>query len=393
MKYQYSVVLVMALLIINSGAFSQSPFGASEKKLEAGGYLKYMQSVNFIRGVDSMWVDNLLHNRLNFNWYPDANLKVNAEIRSRIFYGDLVRLIPGYIDMVDVYDDQFDLSLNVINGSNLVMHSMVDRLNVQWTKDKFELTAGRQRINWGINLAWNPNDIFNAYSFFDFDYEERPGTDGIRLRYYTGYASSVEVAANAAGTLEEWVAGGLWKFNRWNYDFQVLGGVMEGDAVAGGGWSGNIGQAGFKGEFSYFMPFLDKVVEKEVFTGSVAVDYMFDNSLYLYGSYLFNSGADAGTNPGFLNLTGDRLSAKNLLPFRHSIFAQGQYPVNPLLNAGLALMYFTGDNGGVFANPNLNLSLAENWDLDLIGQVYYARMNQQWRSLAKYMYWRVKWSF
>lgn len=363
------------------------------RKLDVNGYVKYMQSVNVVKGMDSLWIDNLFHNRVNFNWYPHENLKANLELRNRVFYGDLVRLIPGYINLVDVYNDYFDLSVNIADQSNMAIHSMIDRLYVQWTKDKFELTAGRQRINWGINTAWNPNDIFNAYSFFDFDYEERPGTDGIRLQYYTGYAASVELAAKIASRFEDWVAGGLWKFNRFNYDFQVLGGVMEGDFVAGGGWSGNITDAGFKGEFSYFQPIVDKRERKEVFTGSAAFDYMFSNSLYLNASYLFNSGAESGQNLDLFDFAGERLSAKNLLPFRHSFFLQGQYPFSPLVNAGLAAMYFPGKTGGIFANPNLSLSLAENWDLDLIGQIYYARMNHDWLSAAKYFYWRVKWSF
>lgn len=33
-------------------------------------------------------------------------------------------------------------------------------------------------------MAWNPNDWFNTYNYFDFDYEERPGTDAIRVRVY-----------------------------------------------------------------------------------------------------------------------------------------------------------------------------------------------------------------
>ena len=39
----------------------------------------------------------------------------------------------------------------------------------------FIATAGRQRINWGQTFVWNVNDVFNAYSYFDFDYKERPG--------------------------------------------------------------------------------------------------------------------------------------------------------------------------------------------------------------------------
>jgi hypothetical protein len=108
---------------------------------------------------------------------------------------------------------------------------------------------------------------------------------------------------------------------------------------------------------------------------------------------LFNSDSDPGTNLTLLDFSGDRLSAKNLLPLRHSMFIQGQYPVSPLVYAGMAVMYFPGENGGFFINPNMGFSLAENWDLDLIGQVYYAHLNERWQALVKYFYWRGEMEF
>jgi hypothetical protein len=382
----YSILLMFALS--TSESYSQTP----GEKWDSRGYIKFMQSINFVDGFDSLWVDNLFHNRLNFNWYPESNLRFTAEIRNRIFYGDLVRLIPNYGDLVDVYNDYFDLSV-LVDRSDLVFHSMIDRLYFQWTRNKFEMTAGRQRINWGINLAWNPNDIFNAYSFFDFDYEERPGTDGLRFQYHTGFASSFEVAANMAGHIEEWTAGALWKFNRWNYDLQFLGGIMEGDVVLGGGWSGNISGAGFRGEFSHFLPFHDSDWNSNIISAVAALDYMFPSTFYLYGSYLYNNGRERGSSLIDLGFTGERLSAKNLMPFRHSLFLQGQYTFHPLLNGRMAVMYFPVTNGGFFLNPNLSWSLAENWDLDLVGQIYYANLNNRIQALAKYLFWRVRWSF
>ena len=89
------------------------------------------------------------------------------------------------------------------DSSRWVFHIMLDRLYAEYTYKNFEAKVGRQRINWGINMAFNPNDIFNAFSYFDFDYEERPGSDAILLKYYTGIASSIEVAGKMADSLED----------------------------------------------------------------------------------------------------------------------------------------------------------------------------------------------
>ncbi|MCG8318265.1 MAG: hypothetical protein MI921_02070 [Cytophagales bacterium] len=58
-----------------------------------------------------------------------------------------------------------------------------------WRKGCYQV-IGKHRINWGKSYVWNPNDVFNAYSFFDFDYEERRGTDALLIKYTTSPFSS-----------------------------------------------------------------------------------------------------------------------------------------------------------------------------------------------------------
>ena len=115
--------------------------------------------------------------------------------------------------------------------------------------------AGRQRVNWGVNLVWNPNDVFNTFSYFDFDYEERPGTDAVRVQYYTGVTSSAELVYKMGKKCQRNGFGRLVSFHHnWNYDFQFLGGWVGTDFVAGTGWSGDIRGAGFRGEITQFVP-------------------------------------------------------------------------------------------------------------------------------------------
>jgi hypothetical protein len=219
------------------------------------GYMKDMASLTFLG--DSSLFQNLVHNRLNFAWYPNKEFTVFLEVRSRFLTGDYVRKIPGYATIVDSNNDYVDMSANMVESKSAIFNVMADRAYVQWTKNNWDIKAGRQRINWGVNLAWNPNDLFNAYSYFDFDYEERPGSDAVRISYYTGVASSVEVAAKMADDADHFVGAGMWKINKWNYDIQFLGGIAQGDLALGTGWAGNLGNAGFKGEFTFFQNMID----------------------------------------------------------------------------------------------------------------------------------------
>jgi len=122
----------------------------------------------------------------------------------------------GYIDLTWVNS----------SSSSYVFYSNIDRLNLFYTKDNLEIQVGRQRINLGINMVWTPNDIFNSSSFLNFDYVEKAGSDAVRFQYYTGLTSSVEFVYKLNGH-KEISAAGIFKFNKWGYDFQLLGGMME----------------------------------------------------------------------------------------------------------------------------------------------------------------------
>ncbi len=363
-------------------------------KLAFKGYLKEMASFNYYG--DSLLFQNLIHNRLNFAWYASDEVKVVAEFRTRILMGDFVKKVPNYSALIDANNDYFDLSTNPINNKTLLFNTMADRLYVQWSKNNWEIKLGRQRINWGVNLAWNPNDWFNAYSFFDFDYEERPGSDAIRISRYTGVASSVEVAAKAAKDIDHFVSAGMWKFNKWNYDFQFLGGIAQGDLALGSGWAGSVRGAGLKGELTYFHKATTTIFNstyQDMFLGAMSMDYSFKSSLYLNASVMYNSQGSYHPDIGFTVVGLRPGTVRNLSTYRWSSFIQSTYRISPLLNSGMALIMYPGSSS-FFVNPSLTISAKQNLDIDLIGQFFYG-YNQygNFGSLIKAAYVRLKWSF
>ena len=338
------------------------------KSWELRGYVKNMQTWLFLDDPanENFLQDNLIHQRTNFRWFVSDRVRFTAELRTRAFFGDLVRGTEGYAGLVDnANNDYADLSVILLDKPAWVVQSMLDRLYLEYATEKWEVRLGRQRINWGISTVWNPNDLFNAFSFTDFDYEERPGSDALRVRYFTGFAGSVELAVKAFDRWEDAVIAGLWKFNAFQFDGQLLAGYAREDAVLGAGWAGNLGNAGFKGEATYFIPLNDS--GEKAFALTLAFDYSFSTNLYVHAGYLYNSlGAVRGDIGG---LFGFQLSAKNLYPFRHALFLQAGYPFTPLLNGGAAVIYSPVESRALFLNPSLTLSMAANWDLDLVGQV------------------------
>ena len=388
------IVLKRLLLIVLIGC-GQLMAQEQEVKWELSGYVKDLRTLFFVDGMDSVLTDNLLHNRLNFQWYAHEHLTVRLELRNRIFYGELVRQIPDFGELPDVNNDFFDLSFNLIDARSLVFNTTIDRAYLEYNKNDWEIRVGRQRINWGINLAWNPNDVFNAYSFFDFDYEERPGSDAIRIKKYTGIASSVEVAASITDDIDDWVMAGLWKINKWDYDFQFLAGKARQDIVLGAGWAGSIKDAGFKGELTWFRPLdSDKQGAFETFLASLSADYSFGSGLYFNASFLINTGLETTTNNGTFNtLNFDRLDTKRVLPFPYATFLQATYPINPLLTAAFSWMTFPGEEA-FFVNPTITASVFSNVDLDVIGQIFYEKQpGEGYEASSPALFLRVKWSF
>jgi len=390
-------ITLLLLLLFSFSLTAQEE--EKQKNWELRGYIKDLQSLSVIglagptgeiTKISSQ--DNLLHNRLNFRWFPDENFTLKLELRNRFFWGDQVRFsnAEDYEMQLAAGNDYFDLDAAAVGKAGIAAHTIIDRFYGEYVKGNWEVRLGRQRINWGINTVWNPNDIFNAYSFTDFDYEERPGSDALRVRYYTGYAGSIEVAAKVFDKWEESTVGLLWKFNKWNYDFQVLAGVATGDYALGGGWAGNIKNVGFKGEFTYFIPFENN--EKESFTATLGADYSFGNSLYLNTGFLFNSnGATAGD---ITQLFSFDLSAKNLYPYKYATFFSASYPFSPLLNGGLALIYSPSEAQALFINPTLTYSIKENWDVDFVGQLVFNDEGELgYRSPVQALFLRFKFSF
>ena len=253
------------------------------------------------------------------------------------------------------------------------------------------MRIGRQRINWGINTIWNPNDIFNTFSFTDFDYEERPGSDAVRLQYFTGVASSIEFAVKAFTSWENATAGFLWKTNRWEYDFQVLAGIFQQHLVFGGGWEGAIKGAGFKGEFSYFYDTRPDSSQRHSFAGAISVDYLFPSRTYLIAGFLYNSNGSITANA--TELFGYQPSAKNVYPYRYAVFLTFSQPIKEIFSIGLTAIYSPGESHSLFVNPTFTYTISEQWDLSLIGQVAFNRLGNQYISPLQVAFLRFKLSF
>lgn len=388
MKSRISILF----LLISTGLFAQEDSTKSFKDIvQIRGYIKDLRILNYSKPTN--WIqDNFIHNRINVKIYPTKKLSVGLEMRNRLFYGESVKLNPLYSSSIDYDPGFFDVSWLWFDSKSFFLHSTIDRAWVGWANSNWDIKVGRQRINWGISTVWNPNDLFNTFNFVDFDYEERPGSDAIRIQHYFKNFSSFEIAIKPDTGKNQAVYAGLYKFNKWNYDFQVLGGIYQNDLAFGGGFAGNLKTAGLKGEATYFHP-KNNISGKGTFSGSLGLDYSFQKGIFVGGGMLLNtSGVNKLkdlTNPSLFSNT---LSAKNLMPTKWSLFGQTSYPFSPIVNGTLAIIY-TPNVNLMFAMPSVSLSMANNWEMLLLGQIYFGATSSNYNLLGSSIFVRTKFSF
>lgn len=332
------------------------------------GYVKGLTAMQTIDDNGEMALENTLHNRFDVNWFISDNFTFTAGLRNRIIIGNNVSLIPGYADFVSRDYGYLDLSLVWAEKTSWIGVSQLDRFMLDYTIGNLQITLGRQRINWGQTFVWNPNDLFNTYSYFDFDYEEKPGSDALRLQYYIGQASKLEwsTSLNSESELTSVL---LYRFNTKGYDIQFLGGVYtETDYVVGGGFSGSISGGGFSGEMTYYHP-MDEPNEGGKVTATLHYDYTFKNSLNLQFEALYNGFGADNLSSGIGDVIFQDLNPKNLFPTKMAFLGSGGYDVSPLFRVMLAGMY--GPEGNfLYVGPTLTYSISNSMELAGIGQYF-----------------------
>ena len=362
-----------------------------KENTQFSGYVKFLNTSTF-KNFNSIANDNLLHNRLNFKMYVSENLTTSIELRNRLFWGNSVQNIPNYADLIDE-NQNIDLSVNIIDKPALLLHSKIDRLNIDYRVGKWQFTIGRQRINWGKNLVWNPNDLFNTYSFIDFDYEERPGADALRVQHFLSGDSSLEAVINYIKDGADNTLAFKYNFHKYNYDFQVLLAKYLEDYTIGIGWEGAIKTVGIKGEFSYFIPQDKGNTYDDVLVGSVSLDYYFKNGISMNSSVLFNGGGIRNSNSfDASQFNSLELNAKNLMPNRWSYFFQISKSLTPAINASMSTIY-AYELKGLFLMPQFGYSISQNWDLDMIAQVFYGKEDDNFSNVQNSIFLRFRWSF
>ena len=218
----------------------------------------------------------------------------------------------------------------------------------------------------------------------------------IRFQYTGDNLSSFDLVYKPSSDQGAVVAG-LYKINKLGYDFQFLGANYYDDIAIGTGWAGNIKNAGFKGELTYFFIKNPQDIfpsqQKNSISLSTSVDYSFKNGFYILGSYLYNSNGFSDPSVFSLgSLTDNVLSPKNLMPSKNSYLIQASKLITPAINSSLTILYGKGVNF-MFISPNITYDINKSFDLNFIGQFFYGEVDDDFQNLLKGVYLQLRYSF
>lgn len=381
------------------------PVSAQLSTFSINGYAKYLSSTSRLPFVAKRLNDQLLHARVNADWYPSDQIRGELGLRFRGFYGGSVQYIPDFLGRIRSHHPFSRLDDVLWHTKKSIGYVQADRLWLDYSRGNLEITMGRQRIAWGTALVWNVIDLFNPQSILNFDYEEKPGADALRIQYYTGAVSRVEFSVRPGKNRRQTTAAGLCAVNLFEYDFYIIGGIRKDRWLLGGAWAGAVHKAGFRGEFlvsqapkkgapavfpglSYFgTSFFQS--DKPVFSAVLSGDYTFSNSFYVHTEVLYNSNGKL-KNAGIFYQ--QALQADMLSPARWSLFQQFSYNITPLVRGSLFGIFNPDDRSRVIV-PQVTWSVITNLDFTLIGFFASGSKFTEWGDYGTSVFVRFKYSF
>ena len=377
---------------------------AQLSSFDYNGYAKYLFGSTRFPNTHERYSDHLIHLRLNTKWYATDTFTAALELRFRGYYGETVKNTNNFINLIKTKRDWIALDAVLWNKKKTVGYLEVDRLWLDWTKNNFEFTLGRQRITWGTALVWNPTDLFNPLNVLDFDYEERPAVDAIRTQYYTGPVTKVDLAFKPAREKRNVILAGLWSINAFNYDFNLIAGIRDERWILGGSWAGDILTAGFRGEITiseapkriYTNPVYNNLgvsslssFDKPLVTVALSGDYTFPSSFYIHTELLYNNNGKTANTFLFLK---EAYNLKMLTAAKWSIYQELSYDITPLMRGSL-FGIFNPDDKSLVIVPSLTYSLITNLDLLFIGQFFNGNPLTEFGEFGNSYYLRVKYFF
>ncbi|WP_394834241.1 hypothetical protein LVJ94_47860 [Pendulispora rubella] len=271
----------------------------------------------------------------------------------------------------------------------------VDRLSMKLALPWFDVTVGRQPINFSKAYFWSPLDLFLPFSPRTIDREYKGGIDALRVDVPLGEASGINVVAAPGSQLRfdpatatlvtpsfaevdlDASAAIVRGFtNVRGFDFSLQGGSIVGGWHVGGGVAGEILGIGVRAEAAYFVSRDTSTLALPAAGGApptairiftdhpdfvLGFERRFESSLYLSFEYFYN-GAVPGNGDYLTPTIQSTLGGVTNLS-RHLVGGVVTYDIRPTLIGKLSSVVGIASAPSVLIGPSIDWSITENVDL------------------------------
>ncbi len=314
MKSLKLYLLIVFAIITSYQAFTKPDFGINGYLFNLASFThSYQNSLyNLIEIPSSNSYTDLLRARFK----PILNINDNLRIEAQYEFNGMVsdRNLFVLTEISENRRQLFKIAQNIYTDEHSVINHYLDRFYIKYNDDFMAVTAGRQRISWGVGRIWQPTDLFNPLNPANFSKIEKDGADAVSAKFFLGYFTDIEIVYNPTMSKYSDNFGARFRTNISEYDMSLLGGRFDNRNILGLDFTGNLFDAGLRGEAIYSFNSDDGI--KDFLKFIIGLDYQFNSELYALIEYQHNGeGSSDKLNYDFIRLANAEILnvAKNYL--------------------------------------------------------------------------------
>jgi hypothetical protein len=301
-------------------------------------------------GQYSDWL-NRLRLGFDFNLSPNVKAEIDYDVEAR--FGDFVKSNFFGLAKMAAPKPYFEVG-ETVQDSNPYLEHYLYRGFLTVSLPGAEVKVGRQTIDWGTGLAWNPTNPFFPVSPLTIEKEEMVGIDAFSLEFPLSSLSSLQVVVAGRDGLSLPATAAHYRANLGGTDLSLVVYNDQEKSLAG---------------LDFSRPFLKAEVHGSVvqtngkdddFTSfTLGANYAFPSKLKLGLEYFHNGkGESDKADYDFLGL----LLGKEQFIAENYLFFGLDYEITPLLKLQCYTVRNLDDNG-TFINPVLSYALTGNSEL------------------------------
>ncbi|MBI1909581.1 MAG: hypothetical protein HYS22_05375 [Deltaproteobacteria bacterium] len=336
------------------------------------------------------------------NWYWGDINRLRTEWDTRFFKNFSTKLIwdnevigGGYVNTEEFAQRQtqrnepyLNLDYEISRKKNFFYGQQFYRAYAKLETEPVTLTVGRQKVDWGVMRLVSPADLFTPLALFGVEPEERVGVDAINLSWAITPTLKLNPAYTLNSNFDRSRTGARLTKTVGHFDLSLLGGRFLKDTVVGADISGDIGNAGIRGEFLY-----DRAaIENHFIQLALGADYGFQNGLTVALEYFMN-GQFFLSNPATDPVTGNivfRETANQIKTVKTQFISlQAKYDLTPLWVLRMENIVDL-EGASTFLRPETKYSLFSWMDFSVGALLPFGKTGGEFSAIPKLYYAQVQ---